>query len=212
MHRVRGHPADPGPGPAGMGRMPPCWRRVSSAVLLEQLPRKISIVRNSIVRYLSSMHTLDDTARQRETVSRLALDRQLCFALYSTSLAMTKLYRPLLEPLGITYPQYLVMLVLWEGDDLTLSELGERLLLDSGTLTPLLKRLEAGGLLRRQRDAGDERRLRVTLTARGRTLRRRAEAVPASAARATGCDIAELDGLTERLVRLRACIATHSAR
>jgi DNA-binding MarR family transcriptional regulator len=146
-------------------------------------------------------------ARQDRTAGRLALDRQLCFALYSTSLAMTKRYRPLLEPLGLTYPQYLVMLVLWEGDGLTLSELGERLLLDSGTLTPLLKRLEAGGLLRRQRDVDDERRVRMTLTPRGRALRRRAEAVPGLAARATGCGLSELDGLTERLKRLRARIA-----
>jgi DNA-binding MarR family transcriptional regulator len=155
------------------------------------------------------MNVHADTDSQRATRSRLALDRQLCFALYSTSLAMTKLYRPLLEPLGITYPQYLVMLVLWESDDLTLSQLGDRLLLDSGTLTPLLKRLEAGGLLRRVRDAGDERRIRITLTASGRRLRRRAKAVPGLAARATGCELADLDGLADRLRRLRACITTH---
>ena len=81
----------------------------------------------------------------------LLLDNQLCFALYSTSLAMTKLYKPLLEALGLTYPQYLVLLVLWEQDGLTVSELGERLFLDSGTLTPLLKRLESSGLVSRQR-------------------------------------------------------------
>lgn len=150
-------------------------------------------------------------ARQDQAAGRLALDHQLCFALYSTSLAMTKLYRPLLEPLDLTYPQYLVMLVLWEGDDLTPSELGERLLLDSGTLTPLLKRLEAGGLLRRQRDVDDERRIRVTLTTEGRALRRRAQAVPGLAAHATGCGLSEFDGLTERLKRLRACIATPAA-
>ena len=124
---------------------------------------------------------------------------------------MTKLYRPLLEPLGITYPQYLVMLVLWEGDDLTLSQLGERLMLDSGTLTPLLKRLEAIGLLRRERDAADERRIRIGLTARGRALRRRAQGVPALAARATGCGLAELDGLTENLKKLRTSIINHAA-
>ena len=151
------------------------------------------------------------TAAQRSKQSRLALDRQLCFALYSTSLAMTKLYRPLLEPLGITYPQYLAMLVLWESDDLTLSQLGDRLMLDSGTLTPLLKRLEAGGLLQRERDPGDERRIRITLTPRGRALRRRANAVPGLAASATGCELAELDGLTESLRRLRASITAHAA-
>src|SRR3954452_17116060 len=83
----------------------------------------------------------------------LALDRQLCFALYSTSLAMTKLYKPLLAPLGLTYPQYLAMLVLWEHGDVAVHELGERLFLDSGTLTPLLKRLQAAGYVERSRDA-----------------------------------------------------------
>src|SRR5688572_14095542 len=91
----------------------------------------------------------------------LLLDNQLCFALYSTSLAMTKLYKPLLEELGLTYPQYLAMLVLWERDGLMVSELGERLYLDSGTLTPLLKRLEAAGYIARLRDVEDERRVHI---------------------------------------------------
>src|SRR5256885_12152698 len=90
----------------------------------------------------------------------LRLDNQLCFALYSASLAMTKLYKPLLDELGLTYPQYLVMLALWEQDGLAVSGLGERLSLDSGTLTPLLKRLEAAGLISRLRDVEDERRVR----------------------------------------------------
>ena len=98
------------------------------------------------------------------TDSALLLDNQLCFALYSTSLAMTKLYKPLLEELGLTYPQYLVMLVLWEQDDVAVSELGSRLYLDSGTLTPLLKRMEAAGLLARSRSAEDERRVNIALT------------------------------------------------
>src|SRR5947208_16623306 len=93
----------------------------------------------------------------------LLLDNQLCFALYSASLAMTKFYKPLLDPLGLTYPQYLVMLVLWEGDGVTVSQLGERLSLDSGTLTPLLKRLQAQRLLQRLRDAADERRVLLQL-------------------------------------------------
>jgi len=100
----------------------------------------------------------------------LALDHQLCFALYSASLAMTKAYKPLLAPLGLTYPQYLVMLVLWEGDGVTVSHVGERLSLDSGTLTPLLKRLQALGLLQRLRDAADERRVLLQLTPAGREL------------------------------------------
>ena len=91
----------------------------------------------------------------------LLLDNQLCFALYSTSLAMTKVYKPLLDELGLTYPQYLAMLVLWERDGLMVSELGERLFLDSGTLTPLLKRLEGAGLVARIRDVADERRVHV---------------------------------------------------
>jgi len=93
----------------------------------------------------------------------LKLDRQLCFALYSASLAMTKMYKPLLDPLNLTYPQYLAMLVLWERDGLTVSELGQRLQLDSGTLTPLLKRLEANGLIQRQRDNADERSVMLHL-------------------------------------------------
>ena len=104
--------------------------------------------------------------RRRQPPARtdwLLLDHQLCFALYSASLAMTKLYKPLLDPLGLTYPQYLVMLVLWEHDGLTVSQLGERLALDSGTLTPLLKRLEAAGLVQRLRDAADERRVLLQL-------------------------------------------------
>jgi DNA-binding MarR family transcriptional regulator len=137
----------------------------------------------------------------------LSLDRQLCFALYSTSLAMTKRYRPLLEALGLTYPQYLVMLALWEHDGLFVAELGERLYLDSGTLTPLLKRLEALALIHRRRDADDERRVIVTLTPAGRHLRRRALGVPAMLAAGTGCALDEIDALTSALQRLRAGLA-----
>jgi MarR family transcriptional regulator, organic hydroperoxide resistance regulator len=133
----------------------------------------------------------------------LALDHQLCFALYSASLAMTKLYKPLLEPLGLTYPQYLVMLVLWEGDGITVSALGARLGLDSGTLTPLLKRLEAGGLIQRLRDASDERRVLLQLSAQGRALKTQAQAVPPTVARASGCELGELTALTTRLQALR---------
>jgi MarR family transcriptional regulator, organic hydroperoxide resistance regulator len=143
------------------------------------------------------------SAPQLATASWLALDQQLCFALYSSSLAMTKLYKPLLEPLGLTYPQYLVMLVLWESDDLTVSQVGERLWLDSGTLTPLLKRLEASGLLRRQRDASDERRVRLALTADGRALREQAESIPRAVACATSCELNEISRLTQRLKALR---------
>ena len=133
----------------------------------------------------------------------LRLDHQLCFALYSSSLAMTKLYKPLLEPLGLTYPQYLVMLVLWEGDGLTVSELGQRLMLDSGTLTPLLKRLESAGLVQRLRDSADERRVLLRLSAAGRALKARAAKVPAEVACAAGCALDELAALTARLKTLR---------
>ena len=108
----------------------------------------------------------------------LRLDQQLCFPLYAAANAIGRAYRPLLEPLGLTYPQYLVMLVLWESAPLSVGELGTRLLLDSGTLTPLLKRLESAGLVLRQRDPEDERRVVIDLKAAGRQLKARARAVP----------------------------------
>jgi DNA-binding MarR family transcriptional regulator len=133
----------------------------------------------------------------------LALDQQLCFALYSSSLVMTKAYKPLLAPLGLTYPQYLVMLVLWEGDGITVSRLGERLKLDSGTLTPLLKRLQALALVQRLRDAADERRVLLRLTPAGRALKARACAVPQAMASATACDLPQLQALVQQLCALR---------
>ena len=142
----------------------------------------------------------------------LKLDHQLCFALYSASLAMTKLYKPLLDPLKLTYPQYLVMLVLWEGDGITVSQLGERVALDSGTLTPLLKRLEASSLLRRLRDSADERRVLLQLTPAGRALRAKALAVPEHVACASGCALDELAALTARLKALRDQITESTPR
>jgi MarR family transcriptional regulator, organic hydroperoxide resistance regulator len=133
----------------------------------------------------------------------LRLDRQLCFALYASSLAMTKLYKPLLAPLGLTYPQYLVMLLLWELGEASVSELGERLSLDSGTLTPLLKRMEQAELLSRQRDAQDERRVRVSLTAQGLALKAKAVDIPHRLACASACSLDELESLTHRLQQLR---------
>lgn len=109
---------------------------------------------------------------------RLRLDQQLCFPLYAAANAIGRAYRPLLEPLGLTYPQYLVMLVLWESAPLSVGELGTRLLLDSGTLTPLLKRLESAGLVQRKRDPEDERRVVIDLKAAGRQLKMKARAVP----------------------------------
>ena len=141
----------------------------------------------------------------------LQLDNQLCFAVYSASLAMTKRYKPLLEKLGLTYPQYLVMLVLWERDGLMVSELGERLFLDSGTLTPLLKRLEANGLVGRIRDVGDERRVHINLTAAGRKLKARAASVPACLLAASQCSVDELMALTQQVQVLRDRVRAASA-
>jgi MarR family transcriptional regulator, organic hydroperoxide resistance regulator len=137
----------------------------------------------------------------------LLLDNQLCFALYSASLAMTKLYKPLLDELGLTYPQYLVMLVLWESDGLMVSELGQRLSLDSGTLTPLLKRLEAAGLVSRLRATHDERRVHIHLTAAGRKLKARAAKVPGCVLAASQCSLAELLQLTQQIRQLRERLA-----
>ena len=138
----------------------------------------------------------------------LRLGNQLCFALYSASLAMTRLYKPLLARLGLTYPQYLAMLVLWEQDGITVSELGEKLFLDSGTLTPLLKRLQASDLLVRGRDTQDERRVRLTLTPRGRALRGAAEAIPDCVLRSTQCALPDLVALTVQLQHLRDQVGT----
>ncbi|XDF34867.1 MarR family transcriptional regulator [Paracidovorax avenae] len=131
------------------------------------------------------------------------LDSQVCFALYSASLAMTKLYKPLLDAVGLTYPQYIAMLALWEQDGITVSELGERLCLDSGTLTPLLKRMEASGLVARERDPQDERRVRITLTPGGRALRGRSESIPHCVLERSQCTIPELEALTAQLTQLR---------
>jgi DNA-binding MarR family transcriptional regulator len=137
----------------------------------------------------------------------LALDKQLCFALYSASLAMTKVYKPLLAPLGLTYPQYLVMLALWEADAQSVSALGDKLALDSGTLTPLLKRLEAQGQLSRERDAEDERRVIVRLTDAGRKLKIAARGVPPQIARSTGCELGEIVELTRQLTSVRDALS-----
>lgn len=133
----------------------------------------------------------------------LTLDRQMCFALYSASLAMTKLYKPLLSKLDLTYPQYLVMLVLWERDGIRVSGLKERLYLDYGTLTPLIKRLEARGLLIRQRSPEDERQVIVRLTEEGRALKAEAGQIPEQVASASGCSLAELEDLKNQLLALR---------
>jgi len=136
--------------------------------------------------------------------SALTLDAQLCFALYSAHLAMGKVYRRFLADLGLTYPQYLVMLVLWESDGLSVTSLGERLYLDSATLTPLLKRLQALGLLRRDRDTEDQRQVRACLTQAGQDLKRRARAIPQGVMCATGCAPGHARVLKAELEELRA--------
>lgn len=133
----------------------------------------------------------------------LRLDSQLCFAVYSAAHAFTRLYKGLLDALGLTYPQYLVMLILWEGDNLAVKELGAKLQLDSGTLTPLLKRLETAGLIRRTRDPNDERLVRISLTSAGTDLRTKAAAVPPAVLAASGCSLAELGDLKKALLDLR---------
>ncbi len=131
---------------------------------------------------------------------QLQLDEQLCFALYDAQRAVTRLYQPLLADLGLTYPQYLVMLVLWEADEpVSVGELGARVHLDSGTLTPLLKRLEAQGVVDRRRDPADERRVLISLTDDGAALQDRAAGVPACLVAAMGMDLAEVIGLRDRL-------------
>lgn len=133
----------------------------------------------------------------------LKLSHQLCFAVYSAAHAFNRAYKPLLEALGLTYPQYLVMLVLWEQDDQTVGQIGDRLLLDSSTLTPLLKRLEAAGHLRRTRDLEDERQVRVQLTPSGRALRQRAAGIPHAMADATGRATPEIQRLKTEMLALR---------
>lgn len=138
-----------------------------------------------------------------ETCQELLLDNQLCFALYSTSLLMTKVYKPLLQELGLTYPQYLAMLVLWERDGITVGEISARLLSDPGSLTPLLKRLETEGLLSRIRSSRDERVVELHLTEHGRALYERARQIPACIVAASEQTPDALAALKEELIRLR---------
>ena len=144
------------------------------------------------------------------------LDRQLCFALHATSRAVTQAYGPLLAPLGVTYPQYLVLLVLWENDHLTVGRIGERLYLDSGTLTPLLKRLESQGIVVRRRDDADQRAVVISLTTAGKNLRRRAEGIRDRVACAIGATPGELvelrDSLRKIVLRMQTTEPTSPAK
>lgn len=133
----------------------------------------------------------------------LLLGNQLCFAVYSTAHAFNRAYKPLLDRLGLTYPQYLVMLVLWERDGVPVKDIGERLMLDSGTLTPLLKRLEAAELVKRTRSTEDERQVLIALTPRGQALKEKARAVPEGILAVSNCSVAELSAMKNELVALR---------
>ncbi len=133
----------------------------------------------------------------------LKLDDQLCFSVYAASHAFSRFYKKLLGPLGLTYPQYLVLLTLWEQDGLPLRAIGERLGLDSGTLTPLLRRMEESGLVTRTRDAEDERQVHISLTAKGKRLEAKVQSFPASIGAAASCSSAELQALRNLLFTLR---------
>ncbi|MBJ9475787.1 MarR family winged helix-turn-helix transcriptional regulator [Acinetobacter baumannii] len=136
----------------------------------------------------------------------LKLENQLCFLIYSTNLALNQLYRKLLTPLGITYPQYLVMLVLWEKDEITVSEIGSKLFLESSTLTPILKKLEALQLLNRTRSKEDERQVIITLSEKGKKLKEQAVNIPTHILEASSCDTATLLDLKDQLTQLRTNI------
>lgn len=144
--------------------------------------------------------------------SNLDLSNMVCFAIYSTANALTRAYQPILNKLDLTYPQFLVMIVLWEQDDRTVSEIGAQLNLDSGTLTPLLKRLEAAGRIARRRDARDERQVRITLTDEGRELRKQAENIPEQVFCALGQPVDELQDLRARLLYIRGNLVNTLSR
>lgn len=149
------------------------------------------------------MANRSNAATRQHERSPLLLNDQLCFAVYSAGLAMNKLYRRLLKDLDLTYSQYLVMLVLWEKDRVNISEVGERLLLDSGTLTGLLRRMESSGLLKRERAPEDERQVIISLTPKGRDLRKLAVSIPGTVDDATGCTSPELAAMKKELHTLR---------
>lgn len=151
-------------------------------------------------------------ADQRTVADPLALERQVCFALSVASRNVVALYRPVLEPMGLTHPQYLVMLALWGESPLSVKELSGLLQLDPGTLSPLLKRLEAAGLVRRERDSADERQLAVTLTEEGVALRARAELIPGEMIERLGMSVDELAHLQDVLTRVIAASRTTADR
>jgi DNA-binding MarR family transcriptional regulator len=139
----------------------------------------------------------------RKPVDPLLLGNQICFAVYSTAHAFNRFYKPLLDRLGLTYPQYLVMMVLWERDGVPVKDIGEKLFLDSGTLTPLLKRMEAADLIKRTRNTEDERQVLIALTPHGHALREQARAVPQAMLASSACSVGELFEMKNELIALR---------
>jgi DNA-binding MarR family transcriptional regulator len=168
-------------------------------------PNRINLLRFNRSRYIMRF-MMNNPTDKLAAESDLTVDAQLCFALYSANLAMGKLYRRVLVEVGLTYPQYLVMLVLWERDNITVSELGGRLYLDSATLTPLLKRLEIAGFVTRERGSEDERRVLVCLTTAGRSLRDKAQGLPEIIFAAAECSSKGAEVLRKELHGLRASV------
>jgi MarR family transcriptional regulator, organic hydroperoxide resistance regulator len=156
------------------------------------------------------MDATNTSTKQAASRKAPVLDELLCFTLYSTGLAMNKVYRKALRKLDLTYPQYLVLVVLWEKDELTVSDIGARLFLDSATLTPLLKRLEAAGLVSRARAAADERQVLISLTEAGRALQQEAGAIFDAVLCATSCSPGELSVIKQQLEGLRAKLADNA--
>lgn len=150
-------------------------------------------------------------ARNPPADPMLLLDNQLCFAIYSAGLAFNRLYKPLLDAMGLTYPQYLVMLALWEKDGQTVGALGDRLFLESSTLTPLLKRLETAGYVTRRRNPEDERQVRIHLTEAGRALQQRALVCPATVVEASGRSLGELMEIKDAANGLRDALNAYTA-
>jgi MarR family transcriptional regulator, organic hydroperoxide resistance regulator len=162
------------------------------------------------------MASMSDKRDEAETgpipPGMLALDQQLCFAVYSAAHALNRTYKPLLDPYGLTYPQYIALMTLWEEDGRTVKALGAKLGLDSGTLSPLLKRLEAAGYIRRARDRSDERQVLVTLTEKGRAMQHHALSIRMEIGKATGCSLEALQALTAELQALAERLEAGAAR
>ncbi|CUX17834.1 MULTISPECIES: MarR family winged helix-turn-helix transcriptional regulator [Agrobacterium] len=150
---------------------------------------------------------MDAEGNEKTMESLLRLDQQICFALYGAAHAFTRAYKPLLDPIGLTYPQYLVMMALWEKETSTVKALGEMLGLDSGTLSPLLKRLEHAGLITRKRGTVDERQVLVALTPKGADLKKEGVKIMAAIGGATGCGLEELAQLRDQVNALKEGLA-----